>query len=125
VTDDDARAVLQRFGAFVDQFATCFGRRVQADTASQYLEGLLNDLKAAEVDASDARALYQDPKNGKTALHYGVEKEFDPTLLKWLVRHGASPDIADHDGVSPKLKALRKRDRRFAAAISSGESSGT
>ena len=65
-----------------------------------------------------ANVNYQDPKNGKTALYYGVEQEFDPALLKWLVKHGASPDIADHDGVSPKLKASRKRDKRFAAAIS-------
>ncbi len=59
---------------------------------------------------------YQDRK-GKTALHHGVEKEFEPGLLKWLVAHGASPDIADHDGVSPRLKASRKRDKRFLAAL--------
>jgi ankyrin repeat protein len=41
---------------------------------------------------------YQDRK-GKTALHHGVEKEFDPRLLRWLVVHGASPDINDRDGV--------------------------
>lgn len=64
-----------------------------------------------------ANVNYQDPKNGKTALHYGVEKTFDPALLKWLVKHGASADIADHDGVSPRLKASRKRDKRFATAI--------
>jgi len=59
---------------------------------------------------------YQDSK-GKTALHHGVEKEFDPALLKWLVKHGASPDIKDRDGVTPRLKAARKRDKRFLAAL--------
>jgi ankyrin repeat protein len=59
---------------------------------------------------------YQDAK-GKTALHHGVEKEFEPSLLKWLLAHGASPDIPDRDGVSPKLKASRKRDKRFTAAF--------
>jgi ankyrin repeat protein len=59
---------------------------------------------------------YQDRK-GKTALHYGVEKEFDPALLRWLVTHGASPDITDHCGVSPRLKASRKRDKRFLEAL--------
>ena len=67
-------------------------------------------LKGADVN-------YQDRK-GKTALHHGVEKEFDPALLKWLVTHGASPDITDHDGVSSRLKASRKRDKRFLAALS-------
>ena len=58
----------------------------------------------------------QDPK-GRTALHIGVEKEFDPALLAWLVRHGASPDVEDRDGVSARLKASRKRDRRYLAAL--------
>ena len=67
-------------------------------------------LKGADVN-------YQDPRNGKTALHYGVEREFEPALLKWLVKHGASPDIEDRDGVTPRLKASRKRDKRFIAAL--------
>ena len=54
---------------------------------------------------------------GKTALHHGVEKGFDPTLLRWLVRHGASADVDDRDGVSPRVKASRKRDKRFLAAL--------
>ena len=63
-----------------------------------------------------ANVNYRDSK-GKTALHYGVEKEFAPTLLQWLVKHGASPDIKDHNGMSPRLKASRKRDKRFLAAL--------
>jgi len=66
-------------------------------------------LKGADVN-------YQDPK-GKTALHHGVEKEFEPRLLKWLVDHGASPDIIDNEGISPRLRATRKRDKRFVAAL--------
>lgn len=67
-------------------------------------------LKGANVN-------YQNPENGKTALHYGIEKEFDPALLKWLVKHGASADIKDHDGVTPRLKASRKRDKRYFEAL--------
>jgi ankyrin repeat protein len=63
-----------------------------------------------------ANVNYQDQK-GKTALHHGVEKEFDPALLTWLVAHGASPDIKDRDGVSPRLKASRKRNKKFFAAL--------
>lgn len=64
-----------------------------------------------------ANVNYQDSKKGKTALHYGVEREFDPALLKWLVHHGASPDVTDGAGVSPRVKASRKRDKRFLAAL--------
>ena len=68
--------------------------------------------KGADVNAQDQK--------GRTALHLGIEKEFDSALLTWLVRHGASPDIEDRDGVSARQKASRKRDRRFLAALESG-----
>ena len=74
-------------------------------------------FQAAKVLAlSGANVNYQDSK-GRTALHHGVEKEFDPALLSWLVKHGASPDIEDRDGVSARLKASRKRDKKFFEAL--------
>lgn len=74
-------------------------------------------FKAAKVLAlSGANVNYQDSK-GKTALHHGVEKEFEPPLLTWLVERGASPDIQDRDGISARLKASRKRDKRFFEAL--------
>lgn len=72
---------------------------------------------AKHLAIKGANVNYQDPRNGKTALHYGVEKEFEPALLKWLVKHGASPDIEDRDGVTPRLKASRKRDKKFFNAL--------
>ncbi len=74
-------------------------------------------FKAAKSLAlSGADVNYQDSK-GRTALHHGIEREFDPALLKWLVRHGASPDLVDRQGLSPRVKASRKRDKRFLAAL--------
>ena len=66
--------------------------------------------KGADVNFRDAK--------GETALHHGVQKEFDPSLLRWLVRHGASPDIKDNEGVSARMRATRKRNKRFLAALS-------
>lgn len=56
-------------------------------------------------------------RKGNTALHYGVEKQFDAALLKWLVSHGASPDIPDATGRTARDLARRKRDKQFLAAL--------
>ena len=62
-------------------------------------------------------------RQGRNLLHLACSassaklEAFDPALLRWLVTHGASPDITDHRGVSPRLKASRKRDKRFLAAL--------
>jgi len=69
-------------------------------------------LKGANVDVQDQR--------GRTALHLGIEKEYDPAQLKWLVKHGASPDISDRDGVTARQKASRKRNKKFFSALHSG-----
>ena len=58
----------------------------------------------------------QDRK-GRTALHIALEKEFDPSQIEWLARHGASADIADADGVTARVKASRKKNPTFLAAI--------
>jgi len=60
---------------------------------------------------------YQDPKTGKTALHYGLERAIDPALLTWLVNHGASPDVPDRDHVTARRRASRMRDKRWLAAL--------
>jgi len=60
---------------------------------------------------------FAEPTSGRTALHYGVEKEFDPAQLAWLVDHGASPDIKDKSGVSARERASRKRDARWLDAL--------
>ena len=72
---------------------------------------------AKHLVVKGANVNFQDPRNGKTALLYGVEREYEPALLKWLVQHGASPDIKDNSGITARLKASRKRDKRYLRAI--------
>lgn len=62
----------------------------------------------------------REPKKGTTALLYGVEKEFDPALLAWLVKHGADPDLEDRAGISARMRAVRKRDKRWLRALVGG-----
>lgn len=88
--------------AGVTPFLACWGWK--RFDAAKFLA-----TKGADVNFRD--------KKGKTALHHGVEKDFDPALLAWLVKHGASPDLEDREGVSPRLRASRKRDKRYLAAL--------
>lgn len=74
---------------------------------------------AKHLVVKGANVNFQDPRNGKTALLYGVEKEYEPAMLKWLVQHGASPDIEDKSGITARLKASRKRDKRYLRALES------
>lgn len=86
----------------VTPFLACWGwNRIDAAKALA--------LKGANVNVQD--------KRGRTALHIGIEKEYDPALLKWLVKHGASPDIRDRDGVTARQKASRKRNKAFLGAL--------
>lgn len=74
-------------------------------------------FKAAKALAAKGANVNAQDKRGRTALHLGVEKDFEPALLKWLVQQGASPDIPDRDGITARQKASRKRDKRFLAAL--------
>jgi ankyrin repeat protein len=64
-----------------------------------------------------ANVNFVDPKSGRTALQYGIEKAFDPAQLVWLIDHGASPDIKDKSGVSARPRASRQRDKRWLDAL--------
>ncbi len=65
VDAESARAVLQRFGGFAGAFADCFGRTVPRTAASQYLEGLFNDIEPKSMKAMHGR-LEETP--GQVAL---------------------------------------------------------
>jgi hypothetical protein len=86
----------------VTPFLACWGWK--RFTAAKALA-----LKGANVNVQD--------KRGRTALHIGIEKEFEPSLLTWLVKHGASADIPDREGITARLKASRKRNKKFLAAL--------
>lgn len=68
VDPTSARAVLQRFGAFADGFADCFGRTVQRTAASQYIEGLFNDSERKSMQAMHGRL--SDPVTYQALQHF-------------------------------------------------------
>jgi uncharacterized protein len=109
---DDVKMVdlLIGLGAAVDE---------QAEDETPFLHCWKNGrFRAARVLVKKGADVNFQDSTGKTALHYGVRKDFNPALLKGLVRSGASPDIEDGQGVSARLLASRKRDKRFLEALS-------
>lgn len=92
MTEDEARAILQRFGQFADQFADCFGRRVQRDAASRYLAGLLNDSERKSIQAMHGRL--SDAGTYQALQHFITDSPWSTgpmwTRLRELIpeRHG-------------------------------------
>jgi ankyrin repeat protein len=107
--DVDMIELLLRSGASIDE---------HAEDETPFLHCWKNQrFKSAKfLVRRGANVNFQDSK-GKTALHYAIEKSFDPELIRFLVANGASPDINDRTGVSPRLKAARKRDKRFVEVL--------
>ncbi len=79
MTEHWARAVLQRFGQFADQFASCFGRRAQRDAASQYLEGLFNDSQRKSMQAMHGRLT--DPGTYQALQHFITDSPWKAARL--------------------------------------------
>ena len=89
VTEDGARAVLQRFGEFADQFADCFGRRVQRDAASRYLAGLVNDSERKSMQAMHGRL--SDAGTYQGLQHFITDSPW-PTTAVWTRLRGLIPE---------------------------------
>lgn len=68
MTVDSARALLQRFGTFMDAFSACFSRAPQRTAASQYLEALFNDSERKSMQAMHGRL--SDPVSYQALQHF-------------------------------------------------------
>jgi SRSO17 transposase len=75
VTEPAARAVLQRFGQFADQFAGCFSRQPQRAAASQYLEALFNDSERKSMQAMHGRL--SDPVTYEALQHFITDSPWE------------------------------------------------
>jgi len=79
VTERLARALLQRFGQFADQFAECFNRRAQRDAASQYLDALFNDSERKSMQAMHGRL--SDPSSYEALQHFITDSPWEAAPL--------------------------------------------
>jgi len=75
VTPTAARALLNRFGTFMDGFSGCFSRRPQHAAATQYLEGLFNDSERKSMQAMHGRL--SDPVSYQALQHFITDSPWD------------------------------------------------
>lgn len=74
-----ARAVLERLGRFLDQFAGCFGRRAQREGASRYLQGILNDSQRKSIQPMEARLPLNDAASYQRLQHFITHSPWSAT----------------------------------------------
>ena len=79
MTERSARALLQRFGQFADQFATCFNRVAQRDAATQYLDALFNDSERKSMQAMHGRL--SDPGSYEALQHFITDSPWEAAPL--------------------------------------------
>lgn len=87
-----AAGLFTRLGEFLDQFASCFGRRVQRRGASRYVRGLLNDSERKSIQALHGRL--SDAGSYQGLQHFITHSSWEAARL-WRrvravlpVRHG-------------------------------------
>lgn len=54
---------------------------------------------------------------GETVLHLALDRGFDVSFFKLLLKHGANPDRPGKNGRTVREIASRKRDKRYIDAI--------
>ncbi len=79
MTEQPARALLQRFGQFADRFADCFSRRPQREAASRYLDGLFTDSERKSMQAMHGRL--SDAASYQALQHFITDSPWDPERL--------------------------------------------
>lgn len=84
MTASSARALLQRFGQFADQFADCFTRQPQRAAATQYLEGLFNDSERKSMQAMHGRL--SDPVSYEALQHFITDSPWEAAPVWRRVR---------------------------------------
>jgi SRSO17 transposase len=79
VDDREARAMLDRFGTFADQFSVCFSRRPQRQAARRYLDGLFNDSERKSMQAMHGRL--SDPSTYQALQHFVTHAPWEADTL--------------------------------------------
>lgn len=69
-------------------------------------------LEAARCLARNGADVDYQDSNGRTALHHGIEKQFDPVGEAWRV-----PRPRRCEDTSARMMAARKRDRGYLVAL--------
>lgn len=115
-------ALLLRHGAELDEYVDDETPFLHAWKNRRFRAAAALLRAGADIDVQDGHKL--------TALHYALEHDYEPARVRWLIRQGASAELVDANGVSARVKAGRKHDGAYLAAVapvrrSAGRKAGT
>src|SRR3546814_11442523 len=102
--------------------ASATGVHAQRNYAEGYkFLGAVRDAKGQDVTDLLAKPgttviNSHDRKNGEGALHIVVRRN-DPTYVRFLLEHGANPDIRDNQGTTPLMLAVTQNAPGCVAAL--------
>lgn len=85
----DAHALLQRLGRFLDGFAECFVRRAHGGHAKRYVEGLLSDAKAKNMEGLLSRLV--EPGDYQSLQHFMTHSTWEADAV-WKQLRGTLPE---------------------------------
>jgi SRSO17 transposase len=119
MTSGSARALLRRFGTFMDTFSTCFSRAPQRAAATQYLEGLFNDSERKSMQAMHGRL--SDPVTYQSLQHFITHSPWDAarvwTQLRALVPVRAGILALDDTGFPKQGRHSVGVKRQYCGAL--------
>lgn len=111
--EDDLRSMLKRN----PELATA--RDKWSNTLFCYAVIIGGETDLEILLASGADINQRDPDDGRTPLHEAVSTN-RPTIVQWMLEHGADPNIEDHTGQTSAALARKKgMAKLFAECIKS------
>ena len=117
----DILADLVEHGADVNEVVGATPLHMAVDVLNRGVDGKPELARRRMRTLKEILRLGADPNiqavNGVTPLHAVLEKGYDVEVFKLLLRHGANPDVPGKDGRTVRNIAVRKRDKRYLAAL--------
>ena len=81
------------------------------------LEHHKEDLVKLSKKLAFTRNINVRSKNNNTILHWAVAKKVDPMLVEELLKNGSNPNVADNNGNTALIQAVKNGDQATVSML--------